>query len=150
MRSNESLIVALDVFSFDEMVSIVQSTQTEVRIYKVGHQLLTAEGPRVIQYLKDLGKEVFLDLKLHEISNSVVSAIRSAGRHGVDMVTVHSSGGLSMMQAAVDAASEFGDMKILALTVVTGLSDKDIHEIGFNNSCEEQVIRLAKLAERAG
>ena len=144
------LIVALDVFTFDEMVSIVESTKEEVDTYKVGLQLLTSEGPRVIRYLKALGKSVFLDLKLHEISNSVALAIKSSGSHGADIVTVHASGGQKMMAAAVEAASEFPDMKILALTVVTGLNSEDLREIGFNRSSEDQVVRLAQLAERSG
>ncbi len=144
------LIVALDVFTFEEMKSIVESTKAEVTTYKVGLQLLTSEGPEVIRYLKDLGKTVFLDLKLHEISNSASSAIRSAGKHGVDMVTVHASGGQKMMEAAAEAASEFPNMKVIALTVVTGLNDQDLFDIGFSRSCQEQVVRLARLAERSG
>lgn len=144
------LIVALDVFSFDEMKSIVETTKGEVEIYKIGMQLLTAEGPQTIRYLKDLGKTVFLDLKLHEISNSVASAVKAAGMHGVDMVTVHSSGGRRMMTAAVRAASEFQGMEVLALTVVTELNDQDLLDVGFNRSSMDQVVRLAKLAEECG
>lgn len=144
------LIVALDVCTVEEAKAIVEATSTEVHIYKVGLQLLTSEGPAIVNYLKSLNKTVFLDLKLHEIANSVASAIRSAGMHGVDMVTVHASGGQKMMEAAVQAASEFPQMKVLALTVVTGLSDQDLVDIGFSRSCEEQVARLAALAERSG
>ncbi|WP_163936029.1 orotidine-5'-phosphate decarboxylase [Paraferrimonas sp. SM1919] len=109
------LIVALDVFTLEEAKAIVESTSTEVNTYKVGLQLLTSEGPEIIAYLKSLKKIVFLDIKLHEISNSVASAIKSAGKHGVDMVTVHASGGQKMMEAAVKAASAFPHMKVLAL-----------------------------------
>ena len=144
------LIVALDVFTFEEMKSIVDSTKAEVTTYKVGLQLLTSEGPEVILYLKNLGKTVFLDLKLHEISNSVSAAIKSAGKHGVDMVTVHASGGQRMMEAAAKAAAEFPNMKVLALTVVTGLNDQDLLDIGFSRSCQAQVARLALLAQRSG
>ena len=144
------LILALDVSTISEMEKIVESTRSEVSTYKVGMQLLTAEGPEVIRYLKGLGKEVFLDLKLHEISNSVASAIESAGRHGVDFITVHASGGRKMMEAAVLAASEFPEMRVLALTVVTGLSEQDLKEIGFSLSCQEQVVRLASLAKESG
>ena len=144
------LIVALDVFSFEEMVSIVTATQQEVDTYKIGHQLFTAEGPRVIQYLKALGKQVFLDLKLHEIANSVASAVTSAGRHGVDMVTVHASGGRTMMESAVTAAKPFANLKIIALTVVTGLNDNDLLDIGVTRTTDEQVSRLAQLAESSG
>jgi orotidine-5'-phosphate decarboxylase len=144
------LIVALDVFTLDEMKAIVESTSQEVTTYKVGLQLLTSEGPEAIRYLKSLGKTVFLDLKLHEISNSVSFAIKSAGKHGVDMVTVHASGGQKMMESAVEAASEFPNMKVLALTVVTGLNDQDLLDIGFNRPSQDQVVRLAQLAERSG
>ena len=144
------LIVALDVYTLDEAKAIVVSTSSEVDTYKVGLQLLTSEGPEVINYLKSLEKTVFLDLKLHEISNSVASAVKSAGKHGVDMVTVHASGGQKMMEAAVKSASEFPHMKVLALTVVTGLNDQDLIDIGFSRSSQDQVIRLAQLAERSG
>ncbi|MFA0813377.1 orotidine-5'-phosphate decarboxylase [Microbulbifer epialgicus] len=144
------LIVALDVFTATEMKEIVESTKAEVTTYKVGLQLLTSEGPEVIRYLKDLGKTVFLDLKLHEISNSVSSAVKSAGKHGVDMVTVHASGGQKMMESAVEAASEFPNMKVLALTVVTGLNEQDLLDIGVERSIQDQAIKLAQLAERSG
>ena len=117
---------------------------------KLTLQLLTSEGPETIRYLKSLGKGVFLDLKLHEISNSVASAIKSAGKHGVYIITIHASGGQKMMAAAVEAAAEFPKMKVLALTVITGLSSEDLHEIGFSRSSNEQVLRLAKLAEHSG
>lgn len=144
------LIIALDVDSFSEMKAIVESTKSEVSIYKIGLQLFTSEGPSTIKYLKEMGKGVFLDLKLHEISNSVASAIHSAGTHGVDMVTVHASGGQQMMKAAVEAASAFPNLKILALTVVTGLDNKALSEIGFELSAEELTIRLASLAASSG
>jgi orotidine-5'-phosphate decarboxylase len=150
LKNKSKLIVALDVFTFNEMKIIVEAIADEVETYKVGHQLLTSEGPEVIRYLKSQKKNVFLDLKLHEISNSVASAVRAAGAHSVDMLTVHASGGKRMMEAAVEAASEFLNMKILALTVVTGLNDPDLLEIGINASSGDQVVRLARLAESSG
>lgn len=144
------LIVALDVSSLDAARSIVESTTEEVTVYKVGLQLLTAQGPQVIQYLKERGKIVFLDLKLHEISNSVSSAVHAAGEHGVDMITVHASGGQKMMESAVEAAAVYPGLKVLALTVVTGLGDQDLLDIGFSRSSEEQVVRLAQLAQCSG
>jgi orotidine-5'-phosphate decarboxylase len=140
----------MDVPTFGEMERIVDSVGDEVITYKVGHQLFTAEGPRVIRYLRQRDKNVFLDLKLHEIPNSVASAVRSAGNHGVDMITVHASGGRAMMAAGVEAASEFPGLTILALTVVTGLTDQDLTEIGIDASNDEQVNRLARLAESSG
>ena len=150
MDASHKLIIALDVPDFGQMKSIVERIGPAISTYKIGHQLFTAEGPQVIHYLKEQGKSVFLDLKLHEIPNSVALAIEAAGRHGVDMVTVHATGGGKMMQAAVEASSEFPAMKILALTVVTGLSDRDLEQIGYIPSCEELVLRLAKLAQESG
>ncbi len=150
MNSKNKLIVALDVFTFGEVKTIVEAIGDEVHTYKVGLQLLTAEGPEVIRHLKRHGKDVFLDLKLHEIPNSVTSAVRSAGQHGVNMITVHASGGRRMMDAAVEAASEFSNLNILALTVVTGLSAHDLLEIGISASTDEQVVKLARLAEHSG
>lgn len=144
------LIVALDVFTFSEARKIVESTKNEVTVYKVGMQLLTSEGPHVIQYLNTLGKAVFLDLKLHEIPSSVASAVKAAGMHGVKMITVHASGGKKMMEAAVSAASKFPELNVLALTVVSGLSNEDLTDIGFKHGSEEQVLRLAKMAEECG
>ena len=147
---SQRLIVALDVPSLSEMETVVDSLDEQVSFYKVGHQIFTAEGPRVISQLKSLGKQVFLDLKLHEISNSVAAAVEAAGRHGVDMVTVHASGGLSMIRAAVEAASTFPRMKIIALTVVTGMTDEDLESIGVTGGCERHTNRLCRLALDAG
>lgn len=150
MKNTDKLIVPLDLTSFEKMNQVVEDIGEIVSTYKIGHQLFTAEGPRTIRYLKGKGKTVFLDLKLHEISSSVAAAVTSAGSHGVDMVTVHASGGRRMMQAAVEAASHFPAMKILAITVVTELDDSDLEEIGFTHGCEEQVVRLATLAKQCG
>lgn len=144
------LIVALDVSSFEEMKVIVETIGENVGIYKIGHQLFTAQGPKALVYLKEQKKAVFLDAKLHEIPNSVAAAVKEAAIHGVKMITVHASGGKKMMQAAVEAAKPFPDLHILALTVVTGLSDQDLREIGFTLSHEALVVHLAKLAKESG
>lgn len=144
------LILALDVNSLEDATSIIERTQASVDVFKIGHQLHTAAGPEAIRHLKSKGLSVFLDLKLHEIPNSVAQAVHAAGRLGVNYVTVHASGGTNMMKAAVAAASEYSNLRILALTVVTGLTDEDLVEIGFRNSTEEQAVKLAKLAEAAG
>lgn len=149
-QTTDKLIVALDVPTFDAMKAIVENVEPLINMFKVGHQLFTAEGPAVLAYLKARKKQVFLDLKLHEIPNSVGLAIESAGKHGVDMVTVHASGGMAMMQTAVSAAAQFPFMKIIALTVVTGLTNQDLADIGMVADCEAQVIRLAKLAKTSG
>lgn len=150
MTEHAKLIVALDVPTFAEMKDIVAALGAEVTAYKVGQQLFTAVGPQAITFLKERGKMVFLDAKLHEIPNSVASAVKAAGQQGVDMITVHASGGRKMMQAGVVAAAEFPGLKIIALTVVTGLSEADLAEIGFSAGVTELVVRLAKLAQASG
>jgi len=147
---NDRLIVALDLDDLDEVKRIVESLGSEIGVYKVGQQLVTSVGPSAIAYLKSLDKEVFLDLKLHEIPNSVASAVRAAGRHGANLVTVHASGGSEMLSAAVEAASEFERLRILALTVVTSLSDRDLRDIGFPEDGPTLAVRLARLAKASG
>ena len=110
------IIIALDFASQAEALSLVDQLGPACSSYKVGLQLLTAAGPGVVQELVARGKHVFLDLKLHEIPNSVASAVRAAGTLGVGMVTVHASAGSAVLRAAVSAAAEFPDLKVLALT----------------------------------
>lgn len=144
------VIVALDFPSRSEAMALVQVLGPEALFYKVGLQLLTEEGPSIVRELLALEKSVFLDLKLHEIPNSVAAAVRAAGKLGVSMVTVHASGGSSVLRAAVAAAAPFPRLKILALTVITSLTDSDLPEIGLAPSVQEQVERLANLAARCG
>ncbi|KOV34093.1 orotidine 5-phosphate decarboxylase [Streptomyces sp. XY431] len=135
---------------------VVDRLGEECRFYKVGLELLTAAGPGLIEDLVAKGKEVFLDLKLFEIPNSVAGAVRAAGALGVSMVTVHSMGGTGIMSAAVAAARDFPRLRVLALTVVTSMTSSDLADIGVTGSTstsastEEQVLRLARLAEGAG
>jgi orotidine-5'-phosphate decarboxylase len=118
--------------------------------YKVGLQLLTEEGPEVVRELVGRDKNVFLDLKLHEIPNSVASAVRAAGKLGVGMVTVHASAGSAVLRAAVAAAADCPNLRVLALTVITSLTDKELPEIGLAPSVRQQVERLATLAAHCG
>ncbi len=118
--------------------------------YKVGLQLLTAAGPQLVASLVQSGKHVFLDLKLHEIPSSVAAAVQAAGNLGVTMVTVHASAGSAVLRAAVAAALPFPRLKVLALTVITSLSDADLPEIGLAPSVKAQVARLAALAVQCG
>ncbi|MFD5617180.1 orotidine-5'-phosphate decarboxylase, partial [Streptomyces yangpuensis] len=118
--------------------------------YKIGLELLTAAGPGLARELVGRGNELFLDLKLFEIPNSVAGAVRAAGALGASMVTVHGMGGTGIMAAAVDAAREFPRLRVLALTVVTSMTGSDLADIGVAAGPEEQVLRLARLAMRAG
>ncbi|MFJ4978197.1 orotidine-5'-phosphate decarboxylase [Streptomyces coeruleorubidus] len=150
MESTSRIIVALDFDSRRAAEEVVDRLGDECRFYKVGLELLAAAGPDFIKHLVAEGHEVFLDLKLFEISNSVAGAVRVAGALGASMVTVHSMGGIDIMAAAVAAARDFPRLRVLALTVVTSMTGFDLADLGVNASTEEQVLRLARLADRAG
>lgn len=122
-----------------------------VDFYKVGLQLFTAAGPEFVRGLKGEGKKVFLDLKLHDIPNTVAGAVTSIASLGVDMLTVHASGGGEMLAAAVKAAtSAVRPPVILAVTVLTSLDDTQLAAIGVSGSTGAQVERLARLAQGSG
>ncbi len=145
--TRERLIVALDVSSAKEARKIVSSLGDTSQIYKVGMQLYTAEGPQVVRDLVASGRKVFLDLKYHDIPNTVAAAVREAAQLGVSMLTVHASGGTKMLHAAVEAAREKGAApQILAVTVLTSMDDQDLNETGVQGPVEDQVVWLASLA----
>ena len=143
------LIVALDVDELDQALRIVDALGEHVEWYKIGKQVFTANGPQAVHLLKERGKKVFLDLKFHDIPNTVAAAVRSAGKIGADMVNVHASGGGEMMKAAAEAAREF-DMILVGVTVLTSMNSSELANIGISSSPEQQVIRLARLARNAG
>ena len=147
------LIVALDVNSREEAVSKIGLIGDAVSFYKIGLELFTAEGPDVVKAVKDLGKKVFLDLKFHDIPRTVERAVKSAGRLGADLMTIHSVGGKAMIRAAADAAAEFGAAapKILAVTVLTSLDASDLADIGVSSRTPAgQVEAMARLAVENG
>ena len=150
MNPSSRVIVALDFESVDQARQLVQLLGTSAQFYKIGLQLLTVHGPGLVHELITAGKQVFLDLKLFEIPNSVAGAVAAAGQLGVRMVTVHASGGLAVLRAAVAAARPFPQLQILALTVITSMRDADLCEVGVNATVTEQVLRLAQLAASAG
>jgi orotidine-5'-phosphate decarboxylase len=150
MNTNDRVIVALDFGSEAEAMALVEQLGATASSYKVGLQLLTAEGPSIVRWLVGQGKKVFLDLKLHEIPNSVASAVAVAGSLGASMVTVHASGGSAVLRAAVKAAQPFPHLQVLALTVITSMAEQDLAEIGVPGSVLAQVERLAALAAAAG
>ena len=150
MNPSSRIIVALDVESSAAAMKLVEQLGLAASFYKVGLQLLTAEGPSAVRQLVAAGKQVFLDLKLFEIPNSVAGAVAAAGQLGVSMVTVHASGGSAVLRAAVDAARPYPQLKVLALTVITSMRDRDLVEVGVSASVQEQVVRLARLAMQAG
>jgi orotidine-5'-phosphate decarboxylase len=145
------LVVALDVASAAEAQRLVSSIGDNAAIYKIGKQLFTAEGPTLVRDLKSSGRKVFLDLKYHDIPNTVASAVRAAADLKVHMLTVHASGGSKMLRAAAEAAAASSAKPlVLAVTVLTSMADEDLAEVGIGGTAQEQVVRLAKLAERAG
>ena len=144
----ERLIVALDVSSASAAHALVQRIGDAAGIYKVGLQLFTAEGPSFVRDLVHSGKRVFLDLKLHDIPNTVSHAVKSAVDLGVHMLTVHASGGAAMLRAATEAAG--GKLNVLAVTVLTSLSDEDLEETGIAGRVTDQSLRMGALAQNAG
>ena len=143
-------IVALDVASGAEAEALVGRLGELCRFYKVGSELFTSEGPRVVQWLVRGGADVFLDLKFHDIPNTVGAAMRSAARLGARLVTVHAAGGQAMLEAAVDAAG--AECGVLAVTVLTSLDAPALATAWGRRSVElaDEVSRLAGLAAAAG
>lgn len=145
------LIVALDVSSATRAQNIVAAVGDAAFCYKVGMQLYTAEGPQVVRDLVAAGRRVFLDLKYHDIPNTVAAAVAEAARLGVSMLTVHASGGAHMLRAATAAASSAKPgLLVLGVTVLTSLTDHDLNKLGVTDRVEDQVLRLAALALASG
>ncbi len=145
------LMIALDVASEREATDWVRRLGDPVSCYKVGLELFIADGPRTLAMLKDAGKRVFLDLKLHDIPRTVSRAVSAASRFGAEWMTLHAAGGTAMIRAACQATEEEGaTLKLLAVTVLTSLDDKDLAEMGVTRGASAQVDRLGLLAIRAG
>jgi orotidine-5'-phosphate decarboxylase len=146
-----TIIVALDVPTREEALSIVDRIGDEVSFYKVGSQLFTRSGPDIVHALQDRGKSVFLDLKFHDIPTTVASAVAAATDLGVELLTLHASGGSAMLRAAREAAGPDGP-GLLAVTLLTSFTASDIEEVWGKElrSVREEVARLSSLAVDAG
>jgi len=142
----ERLIVALDVSTAAEARQIVAAVGDSAFTYKVGMQLYTAAGPDAVRDLISSGRRVFLDLKYHDIPNTVAGAVKEATELGVSMLTVHGSGGGRMLRAAVEAASPHPATMVLAVTVLTSMGEEDLSKLGIRGSVADQVMRIAALA----
>jgi len=155
MGLEEKIIIALDVGTKNEALGIAELLG-EARIFKIGLELFTAEGPALLEETVRMGKKPFLDLKFHDIPNTAAGAVRSATRNGAHMLTLHTSGGREMMAAAAKAADEesarSGKAKpiLLGVTILTSLKDEQLRQIGFADRVADQVLRLAVLAKEAG
>jgi len=151
------LCLALDVDELEEAIKIARLLKEHVGLFKIGPQLFTKEGPKIVDTIKNIGGEVFLDLKYHDIPNTVANSVRMATRLGVYMLNIHASGGREMMRAAVEAVEEESQKRslckpiILAVTVLTSLNDNILsEELRIKHDVLSQVIHLAKIAQSAG
>ena len=156
MEINNRIIVALDFSSKAEVEKFLAkfdlSKKDSLRFVKLGMELYYAEGPSMIEFLKDLGLQVFLDLKIHDIPNTAYGAIKSLARYGVDIVNVHASGGIEMMKRAKDALVDANSTaKLIAVTQLTSTDQKTMNEeLGIVGSVEDAVLRLAMNTKTAG
>lgn len=145
------VLVALDFPDAASALALADRLSPELCRLKVGKELFTRCGPGLVEQLQQRGFEIFLDLKFHDIPNTVAGAVRAAAELGVWMVNVHASGGRRMLEAAREALSGFGQPPLLiAVTVLTSFSQEDLSELGETGSIEERVLRLARLSAQCG
>src|SRR6266516_5581410 len=147
-KDADKIIVALDMATKNETLVLVDQLNGQISFFKIGLQLYTAEGPEIVHAVLSTGAKVWLDLKLHDIPNTVGRAVESASNLGVQMFTIHLSGGGEMIRAATGAQK--GRMSILGVTVLTSSTDSTLREIGISDKAGDQVLRLAKLGVENG
>jgi orotidine-5'-phosphate decarboxylase len=156
MKRRTEIIVALDTASGGRALDLVRSLRGQISIFKVGLELYTATGPSIVREIKGLGAEVFLDLKFHDIPNTVARAAAEAARMGVAMLDVHLSGGAAMIRRAVDEVeatctlNQIRRPALLGITVLTSLGDESLPPLGIHRTAQEQVLALAALGQEAG
>jgi orotidine-5'-phosphate decarboxylase len=146
----DRLIVALDFGDAAQALKLVDTLDNTCQWFKVGMELYYATGNPLIQTLRDRGFNIFLDLKLHDIPNTVAGAVRSATQAGASLLTLHASGGAAMMTAAAEAAAAPNAPRLLAVTVLTSMDATQLAGTGITDAPAQQVLRLAKLAEASG
>ncbi|MDG2212886.1 MAG: orotidine-5'-phosphate decarboxylase [Verrucomicrobiota bacterium] len=150
------MIVALDVPEASAALTLAQSVAPAVGAFKIGKELFVSAGPDIVKRVRDTGASVFLDLKFHDIPNTVAKAVASATRLDVQMLTVHTCGGSTMLERALEGANEAAEQTgneaplILGVTVLTSMDESDLNEVGVNKTPESQVIHLAQMATGAG
>lgn len=142
-KAADKIIVALDVATTEEALGLVAKLREQISLFKVGLQLHTSEGPEIVRTIRATGAEIFLDLKLYDIPNTVAGAVESAGNLGAQMLTIHLSGGGEMIRAAV--AARKNHLSILGVTVLTSADEETLREVGIPEKIDVQVLRLARL-----
>jgi orotidine-5'-phosphate decarboxylase len=150
LTPRDRLAVALDLPNEYEALKLVDRLGQTCQWYKVGMELYYAAGNSIVKHLRNRGFNVFLDLKLHDIPNTVAGAVRSATQAGASLLTIHAMGGAAMMSAAAEAASAPGSPRLLAVTVLTSMDARELTNIGITTSPADQVLRLARLAQSSG
>lgn len=156
MASDKRLIVALDVSSMEKVRYLVEELGDTVSYYKVGMELFYSVGSEVITYLKEKGKEIFLDLKLHDIPNTVANGLAALTSMGASMLNIHASGGVAMMKAASQAVASKAETlgvqrpKLIAVTILTSIDDAEWTNLRYSEDIPGQVVNLARLAHNAG
>lgn len=154
--TDERLIVALDFHTMDDVKNLVEQLGDSVKFYKVGMELFYSVGAGVVEWLKSQDKKIFLDLKLHDIPNTVAGGLCSLMNLGANILNVHAAGGFTMMKTAADSlhaeATRRGVEcpKLIAITVLTSIGDAEWADLGFTLKTANQVVRFAKLAQKAG
>ncbi|HJY52878.1 MAG TPA: orotidine-5'-phosphate decarboxylase, partial [Candidatus Udaeobacter sp.] len=147
-KAADKIIVALDVARKEKALDLVEQLRGDISFFKIGLQLYTAEGPEIVHAVLATGAKVWLDLKLYDIPNTVARAVESASNLGVQMLTIHLSGGSEMIRAAT--AARANDMLLLGVTVLTSATEGTLREVGITDEIENQVLRLARLGVDAG
>jgi orotidine-5'-phosphate decarboxylase len=147
-KAAEKIIVALDVPTETRALDLVRQLRQEISFFKVGLQLYNGEGPEIVRAIRATGAKILLDLKLHDIPNTVAKAVESAADLGVQMLTIHLSGGSEMIRAAMAARKDH--MSILGVTVLTSADQAMLGEIGISERINEQVLRLTRLGVTSG
>jgi orotidine-5'-phosphate decarboxylase len=147
-KAADKIIVALDVATKKKALELVEQLRGEISFFKIGLQLYTAEGPEIVCAVLATGAKVWLDLKLYDIPNTVARAVESASTLGVQMLTIHLSGGSEMIRAAT--AAHANDMLLLGVTVLTSATEQTLQEVGITDKVDDQVLRLARLGVEAG
>ncbi len=150
LTPDERIFCAIDTTNLEQAVELAQELKGAVGGFKLGKEFFTANGPGGVAKISELGQRIFLDLKFHDIPNTVAGAIKAARSLNCYMLTIHASGGAAMVRAAVEAKGEEEEPRILAVTILTSLTADDLVQLGQKLPVADQVLRLGKLAHESG